>query len=84
MPADLKKNVINMKHLSQDIDDPIVVNAADANGRTLEIIFTQEAAAQLTPNTKVYLSWYHQQQKIKGYNVFTYIPGDNPKRDPYR
>jgi len=84
MPADLKKNVINMKHLSQDIDDPIVVNAADANGRTLEIIFTQEAAAQLTPNTKVYLSWYHQQQKIKGYNVFTYVPGDNPKRDPYR
>lgn len=84
MAVDLKKSVINMKHLSQDIDDPIVVNAADANGRTLEIIFTQEAAAQLTPDTKVYLSWYHQQQKIKGYNVFTYIPGDNPKRDPYR
>ena len=84
MNAELKKNVINMKHLSQDIDDPIVVNAADANGRTLEIIFTQEAAAQLTPETKVYLSWYHQQQKIKGYNVFTYVPGDNPKRDPYR
>jgi len=84
MTAELKKNVINMKTLSQDIDDPIVVNAADANGRTLEIIFTQEAAAQLTPDTKVYLSWYHQQQKIKGYNVFTYVPGDNPKRDPYR
>lgn len=84
MFAELKKNVINMKHLSQDIEDPIVVNAADANGRTLEIIFTQEAAAQLTPDTKVYLSWYHQQQKIKGYNVFTYTPGTNPKRDPYR
>lgn len=84
MAVDLKKNVINMKHLSQNIDDPIVVNAADANGRTLEIIFTQEAAAQLTPDTKVYLSWYHQQQKIKGYNVFTYTPGDDPKRDPYR
>ena len=84
MPEELKKNVVNMKRLSQDIEDPIVVNAADANGRTLEVIFTQEAAAQLTPDTKVYLSWYHQQKKIKGYNVFTYIPGDNPKRDPYR
>ena len=77
MAVDLKKSVINMKHLSQDIDDPIVVNAADANGRTLEIIFTQEAAAQFTENTKVYLSWHHQEMDIKGYNVFTEIKNED-------
>lgn len=82
MPEELKKNVVNMKRLSQDIEDPIVVNAADANGRTLEVIFTQEAAAQLTPDTKVYLSWYHQQKKIKGYNVFTEVPREDEEEDP--
>lgn len=83
MANELKASVINMKHLSQDIDDPIVVGAADANGRVLRIIFTQEAAAQLTPDTKVYLSWYHQQKKIKGYNVFTEIPREDEEEDPY-
>ena len=56
MANELKATVVNMKHLSQNIDDPIVVGAADANGRTLRIIFTQEAAAQFTAGTKVYLS----------------------------
>lgn len=74
MARELKASVINMKHLSQDIDDPIVINAADANGRILRIIFTQEAAAQLTPDTKVYLSWWHEQRNVKGYNVFTQMP----------
>lgn len=83
MVVDLRATVINMKHLSQDIDDPVVINAADANGRRLRVIFTQEAAAQMTPDTKVYLSWYHQQKKIKGYNVFTEIPRVDEDRDPY-
>lgn len=71
MANELKATVINMKSLSQNIPDPIVVGAGDANGRTLRIIFTQEAAAQMTPDTKVYLSWHHQEVDIKGYNVFT-------------
>ena len=71
MRARLKASVINMKTLSQDIDDPIIINRADAEGRTLEIIFTQEAAARFTPHTKVYLSWRHIQQDVRGYNVFT-------------
>lgn len=74
MPAELKATVINMKELSQDIKDPIIINQADADGRTLKIIFTQEAAAQMTPHTKVYLSWTHIQRNIKGYNVFTEAP----------
>lgn len=71
MANELKATVINMKSLSQNIPDPVVVGAGDANGRTLRIIFTQEAAAQMTPDTKVYLSWHHQEVDIKGYNVFT-------------
>jgi len=66
-----------MKSLSQNIDDPIIVGAADANGRYLSIIFTQEAAAQFSDNTKVYLSWRHIQKNIKGYNVFTEIPRED-------
>jgi hypothetical protein len=83
MPAELKATVINMKELSQDIKDPIIINQADADGRTLEIFFTQEAAAQLTPHTKVYLSWRHIQRDIRGYNVFTEAPkihDDDPPR----
>lgn len=56
MANELKATVINMKTLSQDIADPVIVGAGDANGRVLRIIFTQEAAAQFTPSTKVYLS----------------------------
>lgn len=73
MTNELKATVINMKSLSQDIEDPIIVGAGDAAGRSLRIIFTQEAAAQFTPNTKVYLSWKHQEKNIVGYNVFTEI-----------
>lgn len=71
MVVELKATIINMKQLSQEIDDPIILNGADAGGRSLRIIFTQEAAAQFSPYTKVYLAWHHQQLNIKGYNVFT-------------
>lgn len=70
---ELKATVINLKSLSQNIPDPITVGAGDASGRKLRVIFTQEAAAQFTPNTKVYLSWRHQEKDIKGYNIFTEI-----------
>lgn len=71
-----------MKSLSQNIPDPVVIGAGDANGRTLRIIFTQEAAAQFTEDTKVYLSWYHQEQDIKGYNVFTRIVDEEDEDFP--
>lgn len=73
MNIELKATVVNMKTLTQEIEDPIVNGAADVKGRTLRVIFTQEAAAQITPKTKVYLSWWHQDKNIKGYNVFTEI-----------
>lgn len=57
MTIQLKGTVINMKSLSQNIEDPIIIGAAEANGRYLNIIFTQEAAAQFSDSTKVYLSW---------------------------
>lgn len=77
MANELKGTVINMKTLSQNIADPIIVGGGDTNGRYLTIIFTQEAAAQFAPNTKVYLSWKHIQKNIKGYNVFTEIPRED-------
>ena len=79
---ELKATVINMKTLSQDITDPVVVGAGEAAGRALRIIFTQEAAARFTPNTKVYLSWYHQEKNIKGYNVFTEITNEDDEDFP--
>ncbi len=76
MSQELKTVTVNLKSLDQDIKDPIVAGGADANGRTFRIIFDQEAAAQITPETKVYLSWFHRQKKIKGYNVFTQTNDD--------
>lgn len=71
MANELKGTIINMKSLSQDISDPIIIGGAESNGRFLTIIFTQEAAAQFSDTTNVYLSWRHIQKDIKGYNIFT-------------
>ena len=76
MSQELKTFTVNLKSLDQDISDPIVAGGADANGRTFRIIFDQEAEAQITDETKVYLSWFHQTEKIKGYNVFTQTNDD--------
>lgn len=76
MSQDLKVFTVNLKSLDQDIQDPIVAGGADANGRTFRIIFDQEAEAQITPETKVYLSWFHKQKQVKGYNVFTEVNDD--------
>lgn len=76
MPLELKAFTVNMKSFDQDIDDPIIAGAGDANGRTFRIIFTQEAAAQFTEYSKVYLSWRHKQEKIEGLNVFTKVSDD--------
>ena len=81
MAIQLKGTVINMKSLSQNIEDPIIIGAAEANGRYLNIIFTQEAAAQFSDSTKVYLSWWHIQKDIKGYNVFTEIPREDDEEN---
>lgn len=82
MAIELKATIINMKTLTQDIGGPIVVNAGDAAGSILRIIFTQEAAAQFTPNTKVYLSWLHREEDIKGYNVFTEVVNQEDENFP--
>lgn len=73
MPTELKDFVVNLKSLSQDIEDPIIQGGGDANGRTFRLIFTQEAADMFTPETKVYLKWFHQQEKISGLNVFKQV-----------
>ncbi len=81
--AELKTTVVNMKTLTQVIPNPtVVVGASDAQGSKLRVIFTQEAAAQFTENTKVYLCWYHQELDIRGYNVFTEIKDIDKKNLP--
>lgn len=76
MSQELRAFTVNLKSMDQDIPDPIVAGAGDANGRTFRVIFDQEAEAQLTPETKIYLSWFHKQKKIKGYNIFTQVNDD--------
>lgn len=70
MAKELKTFTLNMKSLDQEISSPILIGAGDANGRTFRIVFTQQAADMFTPYTKVYLKWYHQSEKTRGYNVF--------------
>ena len=82
MAEELRATTVNLKDLDQEIVDPVVVGAGDAGGRTLRVIFTQKAAAQFTPNTKVYLSWHHQEMDIKGYNVFTEITQEDDEDFP--
>lgn len=73
MSQELKTYTINMKSLDQDITSPVIAGAGDVNGATLRVVFTQKAEHQLTRNTKVYLNWMHQEQRVKGYNVFTKV-----------
>lgn len=77
MATELKDFVVNLKSLSQDIEDPIIQGGGDANGRALRVVFSQEAADMLTPYTKVYLYWNHQQLKTYGVNVFTKVSKDD-------
>lgn len=70
MAQELRTLTVNMKSFDQDIPDPIVAGGADADGRTFRLVFSQEAEAQFTDDSKIYLSWCHQQLKIKGYNIF--------------
>ena len=79
MSIKLKTHIINLKTMSQHIEDPILTGENDYNGWTLMVIFTQEAYEQFTPNTKVYLSWEHVQNKVQGYNVFTHYEGETKK-----
>lgn len=82
MASELRATVINMKRLSQDLPDPVVIGAGDREGCRLRIIFAQEAAAQFTENTKIYLAWYHEELDVKGYNVFTEIKNPDVKNYP--
>ena len=73
MPQELRTHVINLKSLDQDIPDPIIAGGGDVNGRTLRVILTQEAWAQMTSSTKIYLKWRHKQLDIRGYNVLRQV-----------
>lgn len=70
MNEQLRATIINMKSLSQDIDDPIVAGGGEVNGMALRVIFSQEAKAHFSPETKVYLKWHHLGNDVRGYNVF--------------
>lgn len=76
MPQELKALTINLKSLDQDIPDPITVGGANANGRSFRIIFSQEAAAQLSDDTVVYLKWKHLQKNVQGYEAFVKVSDD--------
>lgn len=65
----LKKYIVNIKSLDQDLPD-MVVGSGDVNGRIIEVLFTQEAAAQFSDSMKVYLKWHHREKDIRGYVVF--------------
>lgn len=69
---ELRTNVILLKHLDQEIDDSIIAGAGEAGGHNLTIIFAQEAAARLTPLTRIYLNWKHLDiPNLRGFDAFT-------------
>lgn len=71
-PSQVKDVFLKIKSLEQKIR-PITIGAG-ATRPYIYITFDQEAAAQIVPDTLVYLSWRHLSGKrVKGYNVFTKI-----------
>lgn len=77
MAQELKTFTVEMKSLDQEIRSPVIAGAGDVNGHVLRVVFTQKAACQLPPGAKVYLNWAHQEERVKGYNVFTKVK-DSP------
>ena len=71
MVRDLKRVVINLKSLDQQLEDPFYAGNGDVYSRTLKVILTQEAKSQLSPYTKLYLKWHHEELNTFGYNVLT-------------
>lgn len=71
MSQELKSFVINLKSLDQAIESPVLAGAGGANGYSLKVVVSQQAACRLTENTKLYLNWQHQVNGVKGYNVFS-------------
>lgn len=76
MIQELKSFVINLKSLDQAIASPVLAGAGDANGYSLKVVVSQQAACRLTSNTKLYLDWKHQNIGVRGYNVFSQISTD--------
>lgn len=76
MSQELKSFVINLKSLDQEIESPVLVGAGDANGYSLKVMVSQQAACRLTPSTRLYLDWKHQNLGTKGYNVFSQTCAD--------
>jgi hypothetical protein len=66
-------NVVEIKTLNQDMPDSLVACAGETNGRNVRVIVSQEAAARMTPLTKLYLKWAHRDTGVEGYNVFTKV-----------
>lgn len=73
MSQELKTFTIEMKSLDQAIDSPIIAGSGDVNGCMLRVVFTQKAGCRLTPESKVYLNWMHQEKRVKGYNLMTKV-----------
>lgn len=76
MAIELKRLIINLKTLDQDIPQPINIGGSNADGRVLRLIFSQQAAAQIADTTIVYLRWKHQQKNISGYVNFEKVNDD--------
>ncbi len=76
MSQELKSFTINLKSLDQAIESPVLAGAGDANGYSLKVIVSQQAACRLTSSTRLYLDWKHQNTGVKGYNVFSQTSAD--------
>ena len=70
-PDQIKYVTFKIKCLQQKLR-PIVVGAG-ATRPYIYVNFVEEAHAQFTKDTIVYLSWIHEGTKVKGYNAFTAV-----------
>ena len=60
MTQELKAFTVNMKSLDQDIPDPVVAGAGDANGRTFRILHPKIGKTVLKYLKIIYSNFPHQ------------------------
>ena len=70
MSSELNVFTINLQKLDQKIETLVVTGEGGVRGAKLRVVISQKAAERLTPSTRLYLNWSHEQTKVKGYSVF--------------
>lgn len=64
---------LTLDFADQFVPDTLIANAADANGRGINLFVTKDGQPLTMTNMKVYLAWRHDQKGTQGLTQFTTV-----------